>query len=200
MSVRLYWGKRGHLRIYDGSGFAFEIAFAQMDFNGPMQRPHPDEIPAIDRGLMDGHHHYIQTSDDVIMQGLGITFTANIDSLINRENLFRSLSNPHRVTPWTVGGQAWTNVNGTTMIFNGYGSLVSVGLPFSPIHDRVHVEVLWDGDTDPEDMGMRYSEVFFPPNQQTIRESDTNVQLQANGMCYGAISQISAFTFAVVVS
>lgn len=206
MSIRIYWGKRGHLRLYsgtaDGGGgtFCFEVAFAQMDFNGPMQRPHPDEIPVVDRGLMDGHHHYIQGSDEIIMQGIAITFTANLDSEINRQNLVNAMSNPHRINPWDVGGVTWTNVNGTTQIFNGYGSLVSVAVPFSPIHDRVHVEVLWEGDTEPEDAGFRYSEVFFPPNQQNVRESDTNVQIQANGMCYGGISFISTFSPGTVVS
>ena len=206
--AKIYYGKRGELRIYsgepDGLGgvFYFRVAFAQMDFNAPLGRPRPDQLPVTDRGGVNRQAHYIQGPDDIILQPLNITFTANLDTEVNQQDLVRALSNPHRVNPWTVGGVSWANTNGTSFLYNGCGSAVSVPLPDDPLHDRVDLAVLWrqDCDVGAQDAGFVYREVWFAPQQITVRETATAVQIAATGWWYGAISQVEAFPAGTAVS
>lgn len=205
--ARLYYGKRGELRIYSGSNasgvnFFFRVAFAQMDFNAPMGRPRPDQLPITDRGNVNAFAHYIQATDDVIMQPVNVTFTANLDTEVNRNDLVKAMSNPLRASPWTVGSTTWVNANGTTFIWNGCGSTVSTPLPDDPLHDRVHLAVLWREQCSVGliDTGFRYAECWFQPNQINIRETETAVQIAATAWCYGPVSQITVFPSGTFIS
>ena len=53
------------------------------------------------------------------------------------------------------------------------------------------VEVLWSGTSD---LGMRWDEVLFHPNEQTVTEADDSVTLNLNGMIYGGVTTITALT------
>ena len=202
-NIFTYYGKFGELRIYsntnDGTGgkFYFQCAFAGMDFSTVLSRPRPDEIPVMDRGILNGYAHHVQGPDTPIIQPQQLTFTCMMDNTINRLNLVRALSNPFRESPWSVGGQTWTNVNGTTLQINGAGSLVSTPLPFDTQQDRLNVAVLWRGDpldvTETDNMGFNLNEVWFPPGQSRIVEAPDSVKLNVTGFIYGTISAMSAF-------
>ena len=198
-----YFGKRGELRIYSGvtsagsAGdlFYFKVGFVNMNFAAPNGRPRPEEIPVMDRGLIDTNAHHVQGLDDAIMAPQNVTFTADLDDTVNRDDLERALSNPERVSPWTVGGASFANTNGTSQIRNGFGSLVSTPSPFDSEHDRVDLEVIWTGGSPgSNDSGKRYAEVWFSPEQVNITESENNVQLAMTGFWYGSVSTISAFS------
>ena len=199
-----YFGKRGELRIYSGvtsngsAGdlFFFSVAFVNMDFTGPEKRPRPEEVVVLDRNLVDGNAHHVQGSDDVIVNPVQITFTADLDDTVNRRSLRDALGNMDRRDPWTVNGVSFANTNGTSTLINGFGSTVSVPSPFDPVQDRVDVEVVWTGSTGDgsDDIGRNYDEVWFAWDQVQIRESDTAVQIAATGFCYGNISTILSFS------
>ena len=202
-SITAYFGKYGEIRVYsgsdDGSGgkYYFQVAFAGMDFQTVLGRPRPDEIPVMDRGILNGYAHHIQGPDVPIIQPQQLTWTCMIDNTINRRNLRRCLSNPDRESPWQVGGVTWSNVNGTTMQINGAGSLVSTPMPYDTQHDRVNISVLWKGDpldaTETDNMGFNLNEVWFQPGQTRIVEAPDSVKLNVTGWIYGAISAMSAF-------
>lgn len=205
--ARLYYGKKGELRIYSGSNasgvnFFFRVAFAQMDLNAPMGRPRPDQLPITDRGVVNQYAHYIQGSDDIIMQPVNVTFTANLDTEVNRNDLIKAMSNPLRASPWTVGSSTWVNTNGTTQIYNGCGSLVSTPLPDDPLHDRVNLAIIWRElcSFGTVDTGFIWKETWFQPNQINIRETETAVQIAATGFCYGPVSQIASFPAGTFIS
>src|SRR3990167_1676680 len=167
MPRQIFFGKRGTLRLYsntsDGAGgtYFFEVPYEQMDFVGPGGRPRPDELPVLDRGVGNTYTHFVQGPDTPIMQPVQVTFTCLIENT-NRDQLYRALCNPEQVSPWTVGGQTWTNVNATTSLVNGYGSSFSTPPPYDVNQDRIHLAVLWTGNAaGADDLGFKYNEMWI---------------------------------------
>ena len=189
--------KTGELRLYSntndamGGKYYFQVAFVAMDFATTLGRPRPDEIPVMDRGVLNGFAHHIQGPDVPIIQPVQLTFTCMIDNTINRFNLRRALSNPDNESPWSVGGQTWTNTNGTTFQYNGRGSLVSTPLPYDPLQQRINVAVLWRGDPNLavgiDDAGFNLNEVYFQPGATRVQESADGVRMNVTGSIYGGV-------------
>src|SRR5262245_23801738 len=169
--TRAYFGKRGELRLYSGAtdglgGFYyFSVAFEQGDLTFPAGRPRPDELPVLDRGVYTSFTHMLQGPDVPIIQPVQVTFTAQIESLVNRDNLMNALCNPLNISPWTVNGVTWTHVNGTTRLQNGFGSYVSTVAPYDPLQLRVNMATLWrSDDTGTSDTGFNLKEIYFRPD------------------------------------
>lgn len=209
MATYVYFGKFGILRLQSGTSdgiggvYYFQAAFEQMDLSVVGGRPRPDEILVLDRGVLNAYAHHIQGSDAAILQAQQVTFTCMLDNTINRFNLRRALGNPDRESPWSVGGQTWTNVNGTTYVYNGAGSLVSCPLPYDVLQDRINMQVLWYGNPaqdGSQDLGMSMKEVWFQPANLRVTEAADSVKLAVTGSIYGMISAISAFTAGTDVS
>ena len=198
--TKAYFGKRGELRLYsgasDGSGgfYYFTVAFEQGDLAFPGGRPRPDEIPVLDRGLYTSFAHMLQGPDTPIIQPVQVTFTAQIESLVNRDDLYDALCNPTRKSPWTVNGITWSNVNATTKLQNGFGSYVSTVAPYDPLHDRVNMATLWRSDeTGTSDTGFNLKEIYFRPDNIRITEALDSLKFAVTGWQYGPISQVSVF-------
>ena len=195
-----YFGKRGELRLYSGSAdgaggfYYFTVAFEQADLTFPGGRPRPDELPVLDRGVYTSFAHNLQGPDTPIIQPVQVTFTAQIESLVNRDNLFNALCNPLRNTPWTVNGVTWSNVNGTTRLQNGFGSFVSTVAPYDPLQDRVNMATLWRVDaTGTSDTGFNLKEIYFRPDNIKITEAPDSIKMAITGLQFGPISAISLF-------
>lgn len=195
-----YFGKRGELRLYsgasDGSGgfYYFSVAFEQGDLTFPGGRPRPDELPVLDRGVYTSFAHMLQGPDVPIISPTQVTFTAQIDSLVNRDNLFDALCNPTRKSPWTVNGIVWSNVNGTTRLQNGFGSFVSTVAPYDPLQDRINLATLWRTDaSQTSDTGFNLREIYFRPDNVRIVEALDSLKFACTGWQYGPISQVSVF-------
>ncbi len=202
MAEMAYFGKTGKLRLYSGSSdgtggvYYFEVAFEQMDFTVVGGRPRPDEIPVLDRGVLNTYTHHVPGPDSPLVQPQNLTFTAMIDNTRNRNFLPNAMGNLTRLPTWSVNGVTWSNVNGTTSLMNGFGSSVSTPLPYDTQHDRVHVLTLWQGDpqnTGLLDFGFACRETWFQPAQVRITEAADSVKLAATGWIYGPISMISVF-------
>ena len=199
---QVYFGKFGVLRLFSGTNdgvggkYYFQVAFEQLDFSVVAGRPRPDEIPVLDRGVLNTYTHHIQGPDVAIMAPQNVTFTAMLDNTVNRTSLRNALGNPDRNSPWTVNGITWSNVNGTTSLINGAGSSVSTPLPYDTQQDRIHVLALWQGDpanTGTADIGIAARETWFQPGQIRLTEAADSVKLAATGWIYGPISSITAF-------
>jgi hypothetical protein len=174
-----------------------------MDFNGILGRPRPDEIPVLDRGNYTAYAHHIQGPDAPIIAPQNITFTCQLDTQINKHNLRRAMCNPDRDTPWLVGSVTFSNVNGSTQLRNGAGSLVSTAVPYDTQHDRIKLAVLWKGDpaqAGTDDMGWNFNEVWFAPHQVRVVEAPDSLKLAATGWCYGPVSAITLFDAGTDVS
>jgi|ERR1041385_2596519 hypothetical protein len=195
-----YYGKRGELRLVsgqpDGIGgkYFYKVAFEGMDLAAVIGRPRPDELPVLDRGLYTSFAHFLQGPDTPLMTPVQITFSCQIESTVNRTELRKALSNPENDSPWVVGGITWTDTNGTSVQYNGFGSAISTAQPYDPLQRRINLETLWS--TDPaatSATGFRFTETYFRPDQVRIQEAPDSLRLQVTGWCYGGISAITAF-------
>lgn len=202
-----FYGKRGELRLYSGSSdnqggfYYFTVAFEQADLTFGGGRPRPEELPVLDRGVYTSFAHMLQGPDVPIISPTQVTFTAQIDSLVNRENLFNALCNPQRLVPWTVNGVTWTNVNGTTILQNGFGSFVSTVSPYDPLQDRINVATLWRTDaTATSDTGFNLRECYCRPDNLRVTEALDSLKFAVTLMQYGPVSSISAFDIGTSVN
>jgi len=57
----------------------------------------------------------------------------------------------------------------------------------------VNVEILWTDPQSVQNLGIRWGEVYFPPDRQVTEGIDV-VTVDLSGEIYGAISLITAFT------
>lgn len=203
MALIAYFGKRGQMNLVyqsDGAGgsYFFTIPFELMDMAAVAGRPRPDEIPVMDRGNLNAYAHHIQGPDTPIIQPVPLTFSCMIDNMFNRTNLLVALCNAPRITPWQVNGITLSNLNGTTQVYNGAGSLVSTPLPYDTQQDRIAVEVLFRGDPHAtpgsDDYGHRFNEVWFQPGAIRLVEAPDSYKFNVTGSIYGPISQITALS------
>lgn len=189
--------KDGELRIYDGSttNYYLQVLFTQGDFSAPLARPHVEEMLNMDRGNFDQHSQYYEGPDDPVLEPLGISFSAIIDSSLDNRVVTELFSGSTQVSTTNaaitdVPVTLTTSKASSTVRINGADvSTVAFGDSTKTCYN---VEILWDQSGS--DIGVKYNEVYFPPGEQTISESADAVTLSLNGMWYGSSSTIAAFT------
>lgn len=191
----------GVLRIYDGTAtpFYLEIPFMQANFTGPEGNPRPDEIPRMNRGRVrntDSNWHYISAPDDPIVNPVTLSFSFLMANNQPNYQKLRQALNIDMASTWTVGSNTWVSSKGTTQVLGGGRTPTLVTTPsFGDARKRtVTIYTLWaDPDGGANDIGRKWAEVYFPPDKQTIREAMDMVEIQCQGLIYGAIGQITAF-------
>jgi len=182
----------GEFRLSDNTGGTgpvyIEVLFTNADLTFPIERPRGEEMMNMNRGLFDSDASYSQGSDEAILEPLAVSISTRLDDTTNTSYLRQWLSGSSGIT---INNKVLYNTKGTSSVTNGAGTLVSTPAFADSTKATYNIEVLWDGTVD---LGYKLSEVFFPPDQQTISEGDDAVTLNLNGMIYGAITQIAAFT------
>lgn len=180
--------KDGEFRIYDGgTPYYLEVLFTGADLSFPIKRGRPEEMLNMDRTNFDSNASYSLGADDPILEPASFTITAKLDDTGTNTTYLKQIVSG--VT--TINSKTVTTTKGTTKIKNG----ADVGITTPSFKDArktaYNVEVLWSGTTN---MGYRLAEVYFPPASQTISEAEDAVTISVNGMVYGSITPISAFT------
>jgi hypothetical protein len=165
-------------------GQFFEVAFAAMDFSGPMGRKLQEEILVMDRNTMSARGHYIKGPDDLLYEPVPISFSCMIDDAYNKDDIMEALAcgNPGS-SYWTAAG---TSSKGDT---KNDGSTVNPAF-VDTSKKCVNTQILWTGTYS---VGMAYYECYFPPDQITLAEAEDGITLSANGGCYGVIETINGF-------
>ena len=192
----IFQGRDGQLRIIEkgdwgqgtfrtGSTWYLEVLFCGMDFSAPLERPKTEERIILNRNVFDSDAHYVQGSDDAKMAPLSLSFSCMVDDKKYSGMLHSVLSGATEI-PMTAGVTKWASWDGSTTIGG-----ISLPTFADSTKQSYRVEVLWDGSTD---YGMRYEEVYFPPDQQTITESEDGLSISVTALAYGDVSRISAFT------
>jgi hypothetical protein len=166
-------------------GQYFEVAFAGMDFSGPLGRQKTEELLVLNRGRMDSNAHYIEGNDEKIFEPLEIAFSCLLDDAVNKDDIFIALEcgDPDSAR-WTATG---VTTKGTT---KNDGTNLNPTFKDST-KKTVNVQILFEGSSKNE--GFAYYEVFFPKENQKISEADDAVTLACAGGVYGVIEKISGF-------
>ncbi len=191
----LLQGKDGELRFLDRGGISgadtesttyyLSLLFCEMDFSGPLSRATTEETLMMDRGNFTTNAHYITGNDEPRYAPYPITFSCRLNDTVNTQIM----------ADWLSGVSLISNAaSGSTLLYSWEGGSTIDGNTLKAFQDApkmsYRVEVLWDGTSD---FGMRYEEVYFPPQEQTITESADGVMLSGNGMCYGDVTRITTF-------
>lgn len=195
MAAIQFQGRDGELRLYDGNSppSYVSVKFENMDFQGPIAKPRPPDpvVPTI-----TGYVHAPQDDsyERAFYEPVSISFSCQLDDTSNTYKLQDAMCNPYLNTPWAVGGVNWITTKGRGSI------ILSDGL-FSPtqqFYDQrkvtIDAELLWSNPQAGSSWGLRYGEVYFPPQDQSYQETPDAVTLAAKGLVYGNISRIGAFT------
>jgi hypothetical protein len=166
------------------NGQFFEVAFAGMDFSGPIGRKLQEELLVLDRNTMSSRGHYVKGPDSPLYEPVPISFSCMIDDTHNKDDIMEALAcgNPGSAS-WTATG---TSSKGDT---KNDGSISNPA--FVDTNKKcVNLQIVWTG-TYP--IGMAYYECYFPPEEITIAEAEDGITLSANGGCYGVIETMHGF-------
>jgi hypothetical protein len=143
----------------------------------------------MDRGNMDSNASYSQGSDEPIMNPLPVKFSGKIDDTTYSHKLVRILggvtklsASTEAITVQSTKGDSTVNIGGTAFSTPAFADASKI---------CYNLEVKYDGTTD---FIYQLKEVYFPPDQQTITESENGLVLEANGLWYGSGGTISTFT------
>ena len=195
--AKIFTEKDGELRLYDGTSggthpFYMSLLFTNSDLSFPIARGRPEENLTLNRGNMDSNAHYSEGSDEPLLEPLPVTFSLSADDSVNTSYLADLLSG---VT--TINSKELTSTKGTSAVTVSAG--VTVTTPTFSDDQKVtyNAEIFWDGSTD---LGFKLEEIFFDPKNQTVNEGADSVSVNANGMIYGQISRISAFTSGTTIA
>lgn len=164
-------------------GQYLEIAFAKMDFTGPLGRALTEEILVLNRNKTDSNMHYIEGSDNKIYDPLPISFSAALDDTLNKNDIQIALAcgDPDSAR-WTATG---TSSKGDT---KNDGTNANPAFADSS-KKAVNVQILFGT----MGVGWAFYEVFFPEDQATFAESDTDIPITPNGGVYGVVELIHGF-------
>ena len=192
-----YTNNNGSMRFYDSSATPYyvDLPFDNGDWSAPEGKARPVENLRLDRGTLSTDAHYTQGPDEVILEPQSITGTFILDELHGKTKLRQILNaDALKSSAWVVGSNTWATTKGDTSLVSGLGASVTTPA-FADKHKQcVNLEIIWDDPDESGAIGQRYAEVYFPPDQQNIQESADGVVLSLNGLIYGTITEITAFS------
>lgn len=192
-----YVGREGSLRIYDGSSppSYIQVKFSQMNFTGALAKPRPVDPTVVTVG---GYTHAPTGSDyeKVLYDPLPISWSCLLDDNTNTWKLRDALCNPDLHSPWRVGGVNWTSTKGRGSIILPDGNYTGTELFFDTQKQAVDVEILFTDRraAGGSAWGMRYSEVYFAPQDSSYTESADAVELACRGLVYGNVEVRGSFS------
>lgn len=200
MAFKSWYLKRGRLRLYDGTGTPF---FLEVPFRGPVTAPldrgRPAETLVLDRGRATSDAHYVQGPDDPIYAPLPFRCAFRLANTEPNYSKFLTLlrSPTAGSSTKTVGPNTWTTTKGDTTLDDsdpeGSGTVTTPGFA-DPQKFCMNVELLYADPDGSSDRGMRWAEVYFPPEQQELAESEDAVMINMVGEIYGRITTVTAFS------
>lgn len=186
--------KDGELRLYEGGAAPhyLVILFTNADLSFPLGRGKTEEVLVMDRGNMDTNASYRQGSDEGIMNSLPVKFSGKINDASYTHNLTQLLSGSTSVG----SAAAITTAKATSsLVISGASVATKAFADSSKL--AYNLQIMYDGSTD---FVYDLKEVYFPPDQQTLTESEDGVTLDANGLWYGSGGTKAAFTSGTAIT
>jgi len=188
----IFQAKDGELRLYEhgaaGVTRYLEILFLDANISGPVARGQTEERIVMDRGLLDANAHYVESDDKARMEPLALTFSSKFADTKNSQLLTDLLSG---ATILSVGGVSFQMYSRAGSGASMYG--FSVAPPSLRGSEKIAymAEILYSGTSN---WGFRYDETYFAPSEQTVAESEDALTVTMNGLVYGGVTTITAFT------
>lgn len=178
------------MRLYDSTAatpYFLELDFDLGNFSGPIGTPLPEEILQLNRGKVDANMHFIKGDDHAMMAAVPISWGYFLQDVVQQTYLI------HWLTAMNDGLTQTVNTNtleSTHADSNRDGSNANPAFADS---NKSQCDILWLSDTAGTDFGWRYNGVWLPFDQQAFAESESEITLTLNGLCFGTISPITAF-------
>jgi len=191
-----YTSIQGQIRLYDGSATPYYVAltFDEGNLSAPSGRARPEETAIFHRGRGAKGVHYISGPDAPILEPLELTFGLRVQNVLATAQKFRAaMCNPDLAATWEVDGDTWVSTKGDFTLTDGDGNSFTDPAFADSKKVCVNVEILWTLDSVA--YGFKYGAVYFPPDQQSLAESEEGVIISATGLIYGTITEITSFTF-----
>lgn len=189
--MAIYINKEGTLRLYDNTSvtpYYLEVPFAGGDLSAPIGRPLAEERIILNNGAADSNAHMIEGPDDVIFQGLPISFQALVHSATTRGYLFDWLNGMNDGATTTVNSNTIVTTKGTTTV----GGITAPAFSDS---NKIACNVELFFDKGANDWGIQFAEVWFPLDQCQLSNSEEAVAIALSGLIFGAIDNgLTAFT------
>ena len=156
-----------------------------MNLTAPEGHRRPDEIVRMNRIQLDADTHYIQGTDEAIVEPQDLTFSAWLDSVHNKSALPKALScEAAGIATWPNEG---VSTKGRSQLPAGLtGVMVYTPLFTDPTKKAVCIQAMWD-DLAGSSVFREYNEVHIPSANVTLTEGPDNVTLQLTGAIYGSI-------------
>jgi len=173
----------------DGQYFA--IIFDEGNLTAPLGRARTEETMIHHRGRGNtSYSHYVSGPDTPIVDPLELSFSVRLDTTINKTALKLALEcgNPDYDTAWDAAG---VSTKATSALTNGAGTSFTTPAFEDSSKKTVDVQILWTRSS--VQIGFAYHEVWFPPDQQNVAESEEGVIISCTGLIYGLIEPIFWF-------
>jgi hypothetical protein len=178
------------IRLYDGAAtpYYLELDLDPGDFSGPAGAPLTEEILVLDRGNMTSDAHYIEGTDEKLMEPVSVTFSAIITDAALTVYLLDWLAAMNDNLASTVNGNTLTSTISDSQRDGAVNNPA-----FADTNKEVcNIEYLIT--MSGTDLGWMFMEVRFPMDQIQLSEGDDAITVALNGMCYGTITRITSFT------
>jgi len=190
----IFTDRDGELRLYEGGAAPhyLTVLFTNADLSFPLGRGKTEEVLVMDRGNMDANAHYRQGSDEPIAAPLPVKFSGKISDNSYTHNLVQLLSGST-----SVGSAAAITTAKATSSLTISGASVATKAFADTSKLAYNLQIMYDGSTD---FVYDLKEVYFPPDQQTLTESEDGVTLDANGLWYGSGGTKAAFTSGTAIT
>jgi hypothetical protein len=187
--------KDAKIRLYDGTGtpYFLELDLDAGDFNGAIGRARQEEQLVLNRGRMDANAHYVKGSDDKLFEPVPVSFSIFLRDDVQTTYLLDMLKAGQDAGVTTVHAHTMATTKQDTQNDGANNN------PAFADTNKLTYNVEYLIETGGTDLGYKYSEVYFPLDQQHITEAEDGITLQLNGVCYGTITRITAFTAGTTV-
>jgi len=178
-----FTNRKGTLRIYDGTGtpFYLELDFDNGDFTGPLGVPKTEEILVMHRGTFDADAHYIEGSDEKVMEPADVSFSATVEDTTITTYLL----------DWLEGSTVNSNTIVTTKEDTQRANSVASPAFADSGKKTFNIEYILDGTAD---VCWHYNEVYVELADASVEESEEGVNISFTGKHYGTITRDTANT------
>ena len=187
MKVTAYNAK---IRLYDSTAtpLYLELDFDVGNFSGPIGTPRNEEKLVLNRGVAGTGMHYVKGDDYKVMEPVPVSFGYFLQDVVQQTYLYHWLLAMNDGLTQTVNSHT---LESTEADSQRDGSTAN---PVFADTNKSTCEIEWLSNTGGTDFGWKYAGVYFPLDQQTFAEAESDITLTLNGMCYGTITAITAFT------